>query len=66
MKLRIENRKTIEKIAKKPFLPDVAVISICDVDCSITEMIYSRIICYAFNLMTSGKIVICPQYVILK
>lgn len=40
MKLQIENRKTIEKLAQKPFLPDVAVISICDFGCDFAQMLY--------------------------
>lgn len=51
MKIQIENRKTIEKIAQNPFLPDVAVISICDSDCEFAEMIYKpdSLLCVRFD-----------------
>lgn len=51
MKLQIENRKTIEKIAQNPFLPGVAVISICDSDCEFAEMLYKPdyLLCVRFD-----------------
>lgn len=51
MRLQIENRKTIEKIAQNPFLSGVAVISICDFDCEFAEMIYKPdyLLCVRFD-----------------
>ena len=51
MKIQIENRKAIEKIAQNPFFPDVAVISICDSDCEFAEMIYKpdSLLCVRFD-----------------
>lgn len=51
MRLQIENRKTIEKIAQNPFLPGVAVISICDFDCKFAEMVYNPdyLLCVRFD-----------------
>ena len=51
LKLQIENRKTIEKIAQNPFLPGVAVISICDSNCEFAKLIYKpdSLLCVRFD-----------------
>lgn len=51
LKIQIENRKTIEKMAQNSFLPGVAVISICDSDCEFAEMIYKpdSLLCVRFD-----------------